>query len=84
MVQNSYTKAVKNSDMPPKHSKGQQANYDEWVENLQHWFGKCHPTYRTAKEARMALSTLPAWLKGTMDHAEATRHQRTAPNLKEL
>ena len=30
-VQNSYTKAVQNSDIPPPHFNGQLENYDEWV-----------------------------------------------------
>ena len=32
VVQNRYTKAVENSDMPPPHFKGQSKNYDEWVD----------------------------------------------------
>ena len=48
MVQNSYTKAVGNSDMLPPHLNGQLENYDEWVEKLQQWFGGCDPTYRKA------------------------------------
>ena len=35
MVQNSYTKVVENSDMPPLHFNGQLENCDEWVEKLQ-------------------------------------------------
>ena len=58
-VQNSYTKAVENSDMPPPHFNGQLENCNEWPEKLQQWFGGCDPTYRKANEARMILSTLP-------------------------
>ena len=35
VVQNSHTKAVENSDMPPPHFNWQLENYDEWVEKLQ-------------------------------------------------
>ena len=31
MVQNSYTKAVENSDMPPPHFDGELENYEQWV-----------------------------------------------------
>ena len=86
MVQNSYTKAVENSDMPPPHFNGQLENYDEWVEILQQWLGVCDPTYRKASEACLILSTLPPWLKGITNTrvAEATEHTRTALTLKEL
>ena len=65
--QNSYTKAVANSDMPPPHFNGQLENYDEWVEKLQQWLGGCDPTCRKAYEARMILSTLPPWLRGIIN-----------------
>ena len=35
VVQDSYTKAVENSGMPPPHFNGRLENYDEWVEKLQ-------------------------------------------------
>ena len=35
MVQNSYTKAVEESDMPKPQFNGQLESYDEWVEKLQ-------------------------------------------------
>ena len=86
MVQNGYTKAVEDSDMPKPHFNRQLENYDEWVEKLQQWLGGCDPTYRKAKEARIILSTLPPWLKGIINTrvAEATQHTQTAPTLKEL
>ena len=86
MVQNSYTKAVENSDLPPPHFNGQLKNYDTWVQKLQQWLGGGDPTYRTAKEERMTLSTLAPWLKGIINTlvAEAIQHTRTAPTLKEL
>ena len=67
MVQNSYAKAVKNSDMPPLHFNGPLENYNEWVEKLQQWLGGCDPTYRKANEARMIWSSLPPWLKGIIN-----------------
>ena len=39
LVQNRYTKAVENSDMPPAHFNWQLENYDEWLEKLQQRFG---------------------------------------------
>ena len=86
MVQNNYTKAVEDSDMPKPQVNGQLESYDEWLEKLQQRFGGCDPIYRKAKEARMILSTLPPWLKGIIVArvAEATHHTRTAPTLKEL
>ena len=39
MVQNSYTKAVEESDMPKPHFNGQLEDYNQWVENLQQWVG---------------------------------------------
>ena len=86
MVQNTYTKAVENSDMPPQHFNGLLENYDEWVEKLQQWLGVCDPTYRKANEARILLTTLPPWLKGIINKrvAQATQHTGTAPTLKEL
>ena len=86
MVQNSYTKAVENSNMPAPHFSGHQRDYDEWVEKLYQWLGGCDPAYRKANEARMVLSTLPPWLKGIINTrvAEGTQHQRTMPTLKEL
>ena len=39
MVQNSYTKAVEDSDMPKAHFNGQLECYNEWVEKLQQTFG---------------------------------------------
>ena len=48
--------------------------------------GGCDPTYQKANEARMTLSTLPPWLEGIINTrvAEATRHARTAPTLRDL
>ena len=40
MVQNSYTKAVEDSDMPKPQFNGQLESYDEWVEKLLKWLGK--------------------------------------------
>ena len=86
MVQNSYTKAVEDSDIPEPHLNGQLENFGEWVEKLQQWSGVCDPTYRKANEARRNLPTLPPWLKGIINTrvAEATQHIQTAPSLKEL
>ena len=39
MVQNSYTQAVEESDMPKPHFDERLENYDEWVEKLQQLFG---------------------------------------------
>ena len=39
MVQNSYTKAVQNSDMPPPNFNGQKGSYEEQVEKGHQWFG---------------------------------------------
>ena len=39
MVQNSYTKAVEESDMPKLQFNGQLESYDKWVEKLQQWLG---------------------------------------------
>ena len=39
MVQNIYTKAVEESDMPKPQFNGQLESYDEWVEKLQQWLG---------------------------------------------
>ena len=86
MVQNSYTKVVENSDMPPPHFNGQLQNYDEWVENLQQWLRGFDLTHRQANGARLMLSTLPPWLKGIINTrvAEATQHTRTTQTLKNL
>ena len=86
MVQNSYTKAVEDSDTPKPQFNGQLDSYDEWVEKLQQWLGGCDPMYRKANEAKMILSTLPPWLKSIINArvAEATHHTCTAPTLKEL
>ena len=35
MVQNSYTKAVEDSDMPKPQFNGHLESYDEWVEKLE-------------------------------------------------
>ena len=43
MVQNSYTKAVEDSDMPKPQFNGQLECYDEWVEKLQQWLGGVIP-----------------------------------------
>ena len=40
MVQNSYTKAVEESDMPEPQFNRQLENYYEWVEKLQQWLGR--------------------------------------------
>ena len=63
VVQNSYTKAVEDSDMPKPQFNWQLDSYDEWPEKLQQWLGGCHPMYRKAKGAKMIFSTLPPWLK---------------------
>ena len=86
MVQNSYTKAVEESDMPKPQFNGQLEGYEECVKKPQQWLARCDPIYRKANEAKMILSTLPAWLKGIINTrvAEATQHTRTAPALKEL
>ena len=39
MVQNSYTKAVENSDMPQPHFNRQLESDDEWIEKLRQWVG---------------------------------------------
>ena len=85
MVQNSYTKAVENSDLSPRHFNGQLENYNEWVEKVQQWLGVCDPGYRKADEARLMLSSLPSWLKKLINTrvGEATQHTRTASTLKE-
>ena len=72
--------------MPKPQFNGQLESYDEWVENLQQWLGRCDRIYRKANEAKMPLSTLPAWLKGIINTlvAAATHHTQTAPTLKEL
>ena len=86
MVQNIYTKAMEESDMPKPHFNGQLDSYDEWVEKLQQRLGGFDPIYRKANEAKMILSTLPPWLKEIINTrvAEATQHTRTVPTLKEL
>ena len=53
MVQNSYTKAVEESDMPKLQFNGQLESYDEWAEKLQQWLGGCDPIHRKANEAKM-------------------------------
>ena len=72
--------------MPKPHFDRQLESYDEWVEKLQQWFGRCDPIYRNANEAKMILSTLPPWLKGITNTrvAEATQHTRRAPTLKDF
>ena len=86
MVQNSYTKAVEDNDMPKRQFNGHSESYDEWVEKLQQWLGGCDRIYRKANGAKMILSTLPPWLKAIINArvAKATHHTRTAPILKEL
>ena len=86
MVQNSYTKAVEDSDMPKLQFNGQLECYDEWVQKLQQLFGGCDPMYRKANEAKMILDSLLPWLKAIINApvAEASHHTRTAPTLKEL
>ena len=86
MVQNSYTKAVEDSDIPKLQFNGQLEGYDEEVEKLQQWFGVCDPMYRKVNGAKMILTTLPPLLKAIINArvAEATHHTRTAPTLKEL
>ena len=37
LVQNSYTKAVEDIDMPKPQFNGHLESYDEWVEKLQQW-----------------------------------------------
>ena len=72
--------------MPKPHFNGQFENYDEWVEKLQQWLGRCDPAYRKANKAGMILSTLPPWLKGIINTrvTEDTQHTRTAPTLNDL
>ena len=86
MVQNSYIKAVEDSNMPKPQFNGQLESYDEWVKKLQPWLGGCDPIYRKAKEAKMIFSTLFPWLKVIINArvAEATHDTRTAPTLKQL
>ena len=86
MEQNSYTKAVEESDMPIPHLNVQLGNDDDWVERLQQWMGGCDPAYRKPYEARMILSTLTPWLKGIINTrvADATQHTGTAPTLRQL
>ena len=86
MMQNTYTKALEESDIPKQHFNGQLEDYDEWVEKLQQWLGGCDPTYRKANEVCMTLSTLPPWLRRIINTrvAEAPQHTRTPPTLKEL
>ena len=86
MVQNSYTKALEDSDMPKPQFHGQLESYDQWVEKLQQWLGGCDPMYRKANKAKMILSPLPPWLKAIMKArvAEATHHTGASPTLKEL
>ena len=76
MVQNSYAKAVEESDMPKPQFNGQLESYGQLAEKLQQWLGRCDPIYRKANEAKMILSTLPPWLKGIIKArvAEATQH----------
>ena len=50
MVQNSYTKAVEESDMPKPQFIGQLESYNDWVEKLQQWLGGCHPIYRKTND----------------------------------
>ena len=61
MVQNSYTKAVEDSDMPKPQFNGQLECYDEWVEKLQQWLGGCDTMYRKANEAKMKQVTTLPW-----------------------
>ena len=87
ILQKSYTKVLENSNMPTPYFEWQQGSYDEWVEKLHQWLGRCDPAYREANEAGSILSTLPQlWLKGiiTTQVAKGTQHQRTPPTLKEL
>ena len=73
--------------MPAPHFDWQQGSYEEWVEKLHQWLGRCDPAYKKANEACLILSTLPElWLKGiiTTRVAKGTQHQRTTPPLKEL
>ena len=39
MVQNSYTKAVEESNMPKPQFNGELESYNKWVEKVQQWFG---------------------------------------------
>ena len=86
MVQNSYTKAVEESDMPRPQFDGQLESYDDWVEKVQQWLGGCEPIYQKANEAKIILSTLPPSVVGIIKArvAEATHHTGTAPTLKQL
>ena len=59
MVQNSYTKAVEDSDIPKPQYNGQLESYEELGEKLQQWFEGRDLMYRKANEAKMTLSTLP-------------------------
>ena len=52
MVQNSYTKAVEDSDMPKLQFNGHLESYDEWVEKLEQWLEVCDPIYRKANEEK--------------------------------
>ena len=72
--------------MPQPQFNGHLESYNEWVEQLQQWWGGCDPIYQKANEAKMILSTLPPWLKGIINArvAEATHHTQKAPTVKEL
>ena len=85
MVQNSYTKAVEDSDMPKPQFDGHLESYDEWMEKLQQWLGVCDPIYR-GQRGKNDFEYLPPCLKAIINArvAEATHHTRTTPTLKEL
>ena len=65
-VQNCYTKAVENSDMPTP-----LRSYDKWVEKLHQWLGRCDPAYSKTNEARLILSCVAG--------AGSPRRQRPHP-----
>ena len=67
MVQNNYTKAVEDSDMPILQLHGQLESYDEGEEKLTQWLGGCDPIYRKANDLKKILNTLPPWLQGIIN-----------------
>ena len=73
MVQNSYTKAVEKSDMPPPNFNGQQGSSDEWVDKLHQWLGVCDPAYRKANETHDFEHLAPV-AKGDHHHESCRRY----------
>ena len=83
MVQNSYTKVLEDSVMPPPHFNWQLEGYDEWVEKLHQWLAGCDPSCRKTNEVRLILSTLPPCLKRIINTRIArplNTHRRPPPS----